>query len=412
MYAQLIPVAGIVAEIHVTTTTTIADNLSPMNRMTKLLNAVCFLGLVSCVGPNQQSLPHKGAKNISATISELDSLDIDAIDTSTRGNLVLSGDTLYFADMRYCSLHKYDLSGKYLGKKLGEGNGPGELPSLLYASQLSGCNDSIVIVDSSIRMYLYDVSKDSLISLGNVDFGWGSHTEGYDSPGVYNIMEMTDFGITFAKMADGKIALPVSIIKRFVGDEIDKERYEKGHILGMLDPASMKVGEVFGKFTPFMLENPTPGFEFFDYAYNDADHKYYISFATDPKLYCMNESGEMEYSFGEDPQEVKRTYTVGYNDPYETFKEDIKDGQIGCNSGVAYFKDKNLVLRTTLLDFASGRVALQAYRDNDLIFEKEMPPYFKLLGYADGYFIGCRFLPVEKDEDNVAFRIYKFNIQA
>lgn len=401
---------NIVAETLVATTITIADNLSPMNRMTKLLNAVCFLGLVSCVGPNHDTLPHKGTKNISATISELDSIDIDAIDTSTRGNLVLLGDTLYFADMRYCALHKYDLSGKYLGKKLGEGNGPNELPNLLYASTLSNNNDTIVLIDSSVRMYLYDVSKDSLNNLGNVDFGWGTGDQNYDSPGVYNIMQMTDFGTTFTKMDDGKIIFPVSIIRRFVGDEIDKERYEKGHTLGMLDPASMKVGKVFGKFAPFMLENPTPGFEFFDYAYNDADHKYYISFATDPKLYCMNESGEMEYSFGEDPQDVKRTYTIGYNDPYETFKEDIKDGQIGCNTGVVYVKDKNLVLRTTLLDFASGRVALQAYRDNDLIFEKEMPPYFKLLGYTNGYFIGCRFLPVEKDEDNVAFRIYKFNI--
>lgn len=383
-----------------------------MIRKVKLLCAACFIGLVSCVGPNQDSLPHKGSKKISAYISELDSIDIDAIDTSTRGNLLLSGDTLYFADMRYCTLHKYDLAGKYLGKKLGEGNGPDELPSLLYASPLSGCNDSIVIIDSSIRMYLYNNPKDSLISLGNVDFGWGSDSDGYDSPGVYNIMEMTDFGITFTKMDDGKIVFPISIIRRFVGDEIDKERYEKGHTFGMLDPTSTKVVKVFGKFAPFMLENPTPGFEFFDYAYNDADHKYYISFATDPKLYCMNESGEMEYSFGEDCQDVKRTYTVGYNDPYDTFKEDIKDGQIGCNTGVVYVKDKNLVLRTTLLDFASGRVALQAYRDNDLIFEKEMPPYFKLLGYANGYFIGCRFLPVEIDDNNVAFRIYKFNIHA
>lgn len=75
-----------------------------------------------------------------------------------------------------------------------------------------------------------------------------------------------------------------------------------------------------------------------------------------------------------------------------------------------YVADKNLVLRTTLLDFASGRVVLQGYRDGNMILEKEMPPYFKLLGYSNGEFIGCRFLPVEIDENTIAFRIYKFKV--
>ncbi len=385
--------------------------------MKKILNvafgaiiAVSFIGLPSCATSDKGGIPHKGSKQLNSNISQLDSINIDAIDTSTQGNFVMCGDSLYFADARNYGLHLYNLNGEYLGKKLREGQGPNELSNLLYAANLSNSSDSIVLIDRSVKLYIYDTSKDSLMNLGNVDFGWSEEEQDYDSPGAYNVMEMTDFGITFLKKENGNIVFPVSIIKRLVGDKVDEDRYKKGHIFGNLAVKNMKVDSVFGQFPPFMLENPTPGFEFFDYAYDAKNRKYYVSFATDPNLYCLNDSGEIEYSFGEDAPDVRRTYTIGYNDPSETFGKDIQDGQIGCNTGVMYVADKNLVLRTTLLDFASGRVTLQGYRDGNMILEKEMPPYFKLLGYSNGEFIGCRFLPVEIDENTIAFRIYKFKV--
>lgn len=106
---------------------------------------------------------------------------------------------------------------------------------------------------------------------------------------------------------------------------------------------------------------------------------------------------------------TNRNYTVGYETDMAHFKEDAQ--QVGANIGLTYIKGDNLLLRTTLESFASGHVCLQAYAGSDLILESQMPDYFTLLGYSDGYYYGIRILPVETEKGDMNFILYRFKIE-
>lgn len=91
------------------------------------------------------------------------------------------------------------------------------------------------------------------------------------------------------------------------------------------------------------------------------------------------------------------------------FKED--DQQVGANIGLTYIKEDDLLLRTTFESFANGHVCLQAYAGSDLILESQMPDYFTLLGYSDGYYYGIRILPIETEKGDMNFILYRFKIE-
>lgn len=52
---------------------------------------------------------------------------------------------------------------------------------------------------------------------------------------------------------------------------------------------------------------------------------------------------------------------------------------------------------------------MQAYQNNNLILECEMPAYFKLLGRINDRYYGVRFLPIETDNEEVYFILYSFD---
>lgn len=73
-------------------------------------------------------------------------------------------------------------------------------------------------------------------------------------------------------------------------------------------------------------------------------------------------------------------------------------------------KEKQLLFRTVLKNFNSREVSLQAYLNNDLVLEADVPGLFKLLGFWNSYFYGVDMLPKEK-EDGMNFVFYRFKIE-
>ena len=52
---------------------------------------------------------------------------------------------------------------------------------------------------------------------------------------------------------------------------------------------------------------------------------------------------------------------------------------------------------------------MQIYKDCDLIADIDVPAFFKLLGYRDGYFYGSSFVPIENDDETYIV-IYRLKV--
>lgn len=361
---------------------------------------------ISCSNDAKRVM-HHGDILLSKKITMLDSVLIDVGDASGRGNFFMQDSSLYFADSYYMSVFQYDFdSATCVGRYFNRGQGPNELSSFLYVYPFKGSDEECFLLDGSLRMYTYRKGQYSLGYKGHINFGWGNLSRNnYASPSVYNVMEMTDFGIDFTYVNDSTILFPVNLVNRYLNG-ISKKRYEQGHIFAELDSRTMQVRKVFGRFPEIYEERPTPFFEFFQYALN-AD-TLYVNHATDSLIYVYKYPDELLYTIGYETAGVNRNYTVGYDVDISNFKSDIR--AVGVNSGLLYIPEKHLLLRTTLKQLSGWKVCLQAYANNNLILDEDMPDAFKLLGFWNGCFYGVKMIPNEDMAGNMSFVFYRFKI--
>jgi hypothetical protein len=77
--------------------------------------------------------------NIETRGAQLDSLNLDHISISTVGEISFQKNNIYFIDEKFAFISKFDTSGKFIGRYIGQGKGPNELPisTITFFSPLS-----------------------------------------------------------------------------------------------------------------------------------------------------------------------------------------------------------------------------------------------------------------------------------
>lgn len=360
---------------------------------------------ISCNNSSEQN--HRGEYKIEKQLVLLDSILIDAQETSGRGNFYMQDSAIYFADTYYMSVFRYDWdSVACVGRYFNKGQGPNEIPSFMYAAPLKNGKGECWLLDTSLGIYSYQQGDFQLTNRGLLDFGWKNVQKGnFNSPSVYSLMEMIDFGMQYYCMNDSTVLAPVNLIGRYF-DDITIERYEKGHILAEIDSKQMKVRKVFGHFPDRYKDEPTPSFEFFQYdIFNDT---LFVNHATDSLIYVYEYPDKLLYTMGYEIPDINRDYTVGLEQDFQILEKDLQ--KVGVNTGLLYIPELDVLCRTAMKQFATQEVVLQMYSEGNLIFESEMPQLFTLLGYCNDYFYGVRLMPKE-DSGNMSFVFYRFKVQ-
>lgn len=353
-------------------------------------------------------LSHHGQRLNSEGSVELDSIMIDADTTSLRGNFVMMDSSLMFVDQHYCKIYAFSLdNGKLRTAYSGYGRGPNEMMGILYGSVVHPADTAMWIFDSSNGVYEFTPSNGEVRFKDKIDFSWGSSPKGdYSSPSCYNVMQMSDFGLTLTQIDDSTVLMPVSLMNRSF-DGIEKERYSKGHIFAGINRKDLNVNALYGTFPSCYSAKPLPFFEFFDYAVDSDNGLIYTSHAPDSLIYCHDMHGNAVGTLGFEPEGVNRDYTSGLEVSPEVFKNDIS--HVGVNTGMYYDNQDGLLFRTSMTDFPTGTVVMQVYKDNNLVLEQAMPSYFKLLGKYSGRYYGVRFIPVD-DGNTSHFVLYRFTM--
>lgn len=362
--------------------------------------------MVAC--SHVSTVPHMGHREISDAGIVMDSVVVDADSTSLRGNFVMMDSSLFFVDQLYCRIFEYSFDRGCLSASYSRyGQGPNEMVGIMYGAVVHPSDTAMWVLDSSNGIYEFTPSDGCVNYKGRIDFSWDRpENNDYSSPSCYNVMQMSDFGVSLWQIDDTTMLMPLSLVNRNLSG-INGVRYRKGHVLGLVNTVSLAVDGAVGSFPEYYHSNPLPSFEFFDFAVDKGNSRIYVNHAPDSLIYSWNMEYEPVNTIGFEPEDIDRNYTVGFAFPAEAFMKDIQ--HVGVNTGMYFDEEDGVLLRTSMTDFPTGKVIMQVYKEDDLIHEAVMPPYFKILGKHGGCYYGVRFLPVE-DGDSSSFVFYRFKL--
>jgi len=378
-----------------------------MKKTTNLVVGIVLL--IFFIGCNKK-IEHRGKINFTSSI-KIDSIVIDASNTSGRGNFYINDTIITFADRYYLTFYDFNANtGKLISKHFGKGHGPNELSSFLFAYPDSKHNRTFIL-DESNFLYSFDSTLE-LIKHNVIDFGWEdnmNNSSDFNNPKNYNVMELVSFGVDYTYINDSILMIPVNVIHRKTSKNgfVNSKEYDEGHIFGLLNLNSMKVEKVFGKY-PFIYKNKSvPHLENFRYSMNK--DIIYVNHAIDSLIYVYKYPDKLLYTFGYECNNVNRDYTITRKTNADNaFYKDIKECSL--NSGLNYIPQVNYLIRTYMINIDSGESGLQIYKGNDLIGDFKMPAFFIFLGYYDNFYYGVRFKPIET-MNTTKFIFYKFAIR-
>jgi hypothetical protein len=376
----------------------------------KYVTAILLLlfGLAGSCNDRPENTVHRGEDRSGNQMIEIewDSTSLDIFYTSGQGNFFMTDSVITFADYTYAKVYNYNCkTGKLISSHFGLGNGPDDLLRFFYATPVRN-DTSVFIINNNMDVSLYD-SHHRLDRKGVIDFGWNDRYSGkYDSPEIYNFMLMTDFGANVYKYGENVI-IPLQPVIRYACKDgrITKRHFKKSHVLGLLNPNTMKVTEVFGHYPPLYLKKSLPQFNFFSYIL-DKD-LLYVNFPVDPLIYVYEYPDRLLYSFGFECKDIVRKYTtsgVVKDDNYDDYQHS------GMNTEILTFPDLGLFFRTYVKNMENASYGMQIYNNaHDLLADIDVPNHFKLLGSYDSCFYGVNWVPVETD-DNTYITFYKIKI--
>lgn len=368
----------------------------------KYLIMLVLLLLVSC---SQESvmMVHKGENQKGRChIVCMDSLEVTADSISGNGNFYMKDSILTFADMTLCTLFHFDInSGKKYGHCFKKGNGRNEFTSMMYSYPISGTNKYFAM-DSSLGIYIYDDKKELIEKKSKINFDWNENVHNFDSPSMYNLMYMSDFGMNISKVNDSTLMIPVSIIDRYLNN-ITKERYDKGHIFAEVNYRNFKVTRVFGNFPEVYKEKASNVLEFFQY--DKVGDTIYTNHSIDSLVYVYKYPDKLLYTMGFDAIGTNHNYPERLTKDHSMFRQDVEN--LSITTGLKH--DHGFLFRTVMLNIKSGETIMQVYSGTNMVGEFYMPHLFKYLGFYKGFFYGVSLVPKQKN-DKLYFVRYKFKL--
>ena len=376
-----------------------------MKRICAALSVLCCL---SC--GTRQNIIHEGKDRSEALDVTVDTVYVDVPESGGYGNFYMTDTVITFADEMTYRFYDMDLSGNIIREYFRKGRGDNEIPSMIYAYPIIGDpHGRGVIIDSGNGITLFDMKQKKILGRSQIDFKWDNRPgHGYRSPRIYNLADLSDFGMTFYMGRDSMILFQANIINRMTGSpgRVESKRYDEGAIFGRLNPETMEVESVSGSFPAIYGEKPMPHLEFFQYTANG--DTIYVNHGVDSLIYVYGYPDRLLYTIGYECENIDRSYTVTREiDLGDNFRKDFS--HVGINTGLMYFPEDSLLCRTYIRTTATGASGMQIYKGNDLVADFGVPDYFKLLGYSDGIFYGARFIPLE-DGDSTRLVLYRLSL--
>lgn len=375
-----------------------------------LRSIACFFLLAVCHSCKDSSTvsSHRGVVKNDMHVEMLDSITLQMDSTSMRGNFFMRGNELFFADVYFNKLFLLGTDdGMVRSARFNKGKASNEISNFMFMYPIENNENTIFFIDSSCNFFTFTDTAENIQKHGMIDFGWKKMKKGdYESPSVYNIMEMSDFDFKISQINDSVYIIPVSLISRNLGEKT-VERFKKGHIFASLNKNTMDVDNVFGRFPDIYSDKPTNLFEFF--SYDMAGDTIFVSHCIDSTIYVYKYPDELLFTMGYECPDIDRDYTTGHDIDWTIFGKDRE--HVGINTQIYHSNTDDTLLRIMNTGSKNGnKHYMQVYRNCDLVAEVEVPAAFKCLGNTGNTYYAVNMIPTVTGGKET-FTLYKFRIR-
>lgn len=313
---------------------------------------------------------------------KIDSVLLDPPAFSGVGFFEMKNDTILFFDKRFGTVSKFDLTGKYLGRSLGLGEGPQEIASITHAAELADGSYFILEVVWIFNLFTEDWRK---VKRKNIRWNeTASLKEMEESPrgemtGIYEIEYET------RPKAIGKDQVVVGITTdhpRFNSYFTDGY-YRDARVFAILDINTGDVLEIIGRRPEVYLQKKyIPNF---DVVHFDIDAEHILAtFEADSLVYVIDRKGNVTASFGRRGRDMNTEYalTSSFDDAEAQIVRDRK--KYGYYTDVKYLPEAGLVVRSYQRGSHVRYDGLQVYRDKELVGDFDVPKGTRVIGYSNG----------------------------
>ncbi len=347
--------------------------------------------------------------NISYQKLDLDSIPLDSVTTSFVVESGLCDSIFYVLDRYFCTLYRYDLSGKLIDKKLGQGRAKNETSIGRIASHVFLDNGDLVLLDYNGSYSFYDkdiLMKDYLRVLYERGKNDGrSFSERYSDPysysrryenlicrsydkAIYFNAELSSLDCGYIPTTDMHLERNANIL------EMDLEKEEFGRLLAVGFPESYKI-------------NSLNKVLFSDVSFDIAENgDFYVSYQADSLLYHYNHSYEELESYGFSGRDMNMAY-VKIDDFEVMSKYYMSEKQSkGYYTWLEYVDETGLLFRSYQKGGSQSTDGLQIYKDGVLLGDINVPKGLKVMGYVSPYYYSY----VIADEEREIMYMYRFKL--
>ena len=329
--------------------------------------------------------------------------------TSLLGSFLFLGDTLCFADREQSTLFLYDRDGRFLGTHLSYGRGPQEIQGIYEITALPQGGYAII---NDWHLNIFDQSWGGKQQL-RIDWQNDKTPEillaspGPDESGIYEIEHFTGRLCPLGNYLAIAIVTDCITYNGFRSNSQAAHFYENSYTLGLIDPRTGKVERMMCTHSPIYKQyRHIPNFKsiLFD---TDTENTLFYSFQIDSLIYQTDFKNNTLQSFGLAGHPMNTDYreTNTFEEATNNYKEDYK--KFGSYRYLKYIPETKVLFRNFYHGEPSCGETVQAYKNQTLVAEFNVPDNFRIFGYSAPYYYAYG----KPDLDTENMIIYKFKLE-
>ena len=339
----------------------------------------------------------------------LDSIQLDHVNSSYVGNVILFNDTLYFIDYSFGWVYMFNSDGTFLSRTLGQGNGPHEIPIKGISSCCFLPNGDKIFIGSTLDGYLFNQDW-NLEKSFFIDRSENGHfTQDHLTPENPFSYTLDYEHLTMRSDPSSKYLFVPVYAEQKNFNPYTRQYYKESRLLEQIDLEDGRIIDLLGRRSPEYLKYHYIGqYAFFSF---DITRRgtFYITHEIDSLIYVYNNKFQLLSTFGRSGTMMNTDYIEADHFDLMTFRKlyFIEKPKHGYYSYLEYIDGTGLLFRSYKKSEASKSDGLQIYRNKILIADISVPKDFKVIGYKKPYYYSGPYI----DEEQETIKLFRFIIK-
>lgn len=346
----------------------------------------------------------------------LETIELDSVASSHLGFVAINNDTIQFIDSKYNWVFLFDHEGTYIGRELGQGKGPGELPINGIQFYCPVADKGYFFLGSSYDCHFinknYERTNSYLVDWNtNVSPKLLQKKPRPKNPRSYNLA----YGIGNVRATSTHVYLPLApMLPTYSAFNLTTDLYAgKARTLAKMNIENGKIEKIIGRLSPLFSENESVRvFSAFKFDIINGN-EIAITYLPDPHIYITDLAFQSVKSiFGYPGKNMDLNYeaipSTDDNNELRKYWENQQNMR-GYYNSLEYIEERDMIFRGyTRGDGSNSKYdGLQIYNDQILIADVNVPKTFEVKGYIAPYFYSNAFV----DTKTGKIKIYRFKIE-